>query len=274
MCPILASAEIYNPATGTWSATGNMTTLTFEQLAILLPTGMMLIAGGYTPCPMAMCNLEPSISAEIFDPATGSWTATNAVQSGAGALTRLADGTALALGVSPGPLSGPPAAEIFNPALGGWASAAAGPSFAADTATLLLGGSVLAAGGTTSCGLTLCLVNTVQIYTPSAGKWASAAAMNYARVHHTATLLENGNVFVAGGTGCLGNCGIGPYSTLSSAEIYDSPSGVWNEIPNMIEARSGQTSILLSSGNVLVIGGDQQANPNGLKSITAEIYYP
>ena len=267
MCPLLASAEIYNPATGKWSATGNMTTATFEQLAVLLPTGMVLIAGGSTQCPTAMCNLEPSISAEIFDPVAGSWTATNAVQSGAGALTVLADGTALALGLSA------PAAEIYNPALGGWASAA-GPSFTADTATLLLGGSVLAAGGTTSCGLTLCLVNTVQIYTPSAGTWASAGAMNYARVHHTATLLKNGNVFVAGGTGCLGNCSIGPYSTLASAEIYDSNSGVWNEISNMIEARSGQPAILLSDGNMLVIGGDQLANPNGFKSITAEIYYP
>src|SRR5947207_475805 len=67
-----------------------------------------------------------------------------------------------------------------------------------------------------------------------------------ARRGHTATLLPNGKVLVAGGFGT---------SILASAELYDPASGTWSATGNLITGRSGHTATLLPSGKVLIAGG-------------------
>jgi hypothetical protein len=59
-------AELFDPATGTWTATGDMVEVRSQHATILLPSGEVLAAGG-------TAGSEPSLAAELYDPATGTW---------------------------------------------------------------------------------------------------------------------------------------------------------------------------------------------------------
>src|SRR5262249_50552088 len=115
---ILASAEIFNPASGTWTATGNMTAVRKGQTATLLSDGRVLVAGGDNGPRLA--------SAEIFNPATGAWATTSsmAVARSGHAMTLLGDGRALVAGglTNGSATSTQASAEIFNPATGIWST--------------------------------------------------------------------------------------------------------------------------------------------------------
>src|SRR5206468_8570873 len=76
----LSSAELYNPSTGKWTLTGNMTIARTGHEAVLLPNGEVLVAGGLDP--NACCGASPLASAELYNPVTGSWTATGSMTTG------------------------------------------------------------------------------------------------------------------------------------------------------------------------------------------------
>jgi hypothetical protein len=102
----------------------------------------------------------------------------------------------------------------------------------------------------------------------SSGTWANTGSLNIARVNHTATLLNNGEVLAAGG-----NDNAGP---LASAELYNPATGKWTVTGSMATVRSLQTATLLPSGQVLVAGGLVGISANGVASYTgaAELYNP
>src|SRR6266446_5765616 len=83
------------------------------------------------------------------------------------------------------------------------------------------------------------------------GTWEATGRMATVRIAHTATLLPNGQVLVAGGNGSIG--------TLASAELYDPASGLWRETGSMATARYSHTATLLPNGQVLVAGGASTA---------------
>ncbi len=95
---------------------------------------------------------------------------------------------------------------------------------------------------------------------PSSGSFILTGSMGTARYSHTATLLSNGKVLIAGGTS---NNGV----SLSSAEIYDMNTGTFTATGSMGTARASHTATLLSNGKVLVAGG---LNASDLSS--AELY--
>jgi len=80
-----------------------------------------------------------------------------------------------------------------------------------------------------------------------AGLWTASGDLATARTRHTATLLPNGKVLVAGGANASGD--------LAQAELYDPATGTWAPVASMLAARSVHTATLLPNGKVLVAGG-------------------
>ena len=128
------------------------------------------------------------------------------------------------------------------------------------TATLLPNGKVLIAGGQTGFpgpGY----VNTAEIYDPAARTFTATGNMTAPRGRHTATLLRNGKVLIAGGENGV--------ATAYSAELYDPVGGTFSATGSMNNARSDHTATLLPDGTVLVAGGY-----NGSFTNSAETYDP
>src|SRR5436305_495198 len=81
----------------------------------------------------------------------------------------------------------------------------------------------------------------------ASASWTFTGSLNAVRTGHTATLLPNGKVLVAGG--------YDSHTVLKSAELYDSATGTWGFTGNLNTARRGHTATLLANGKVLVVGG-------------------
>jgi hypothetical protein len=152
-----ATAEVYDPATGSFTVTGGMTTAREEHTATLLADGKVLIVGGEGPV-TGSSELQPTATVEVYDPSTGSFSLTGS----------MAEARSL------------------------------------HTATLLPSGEVLVAGGGDDN-------STAELYDPATGAFSITGGMEIGRSGHTATLLPNGSVLVAGG---------GVFAGLASAELY------------------------------------------------------
>ena len=129
------------------------------------------------------------------------------------------------------------------------------------TATLLLDGRVLVAGGYGARGDGLA---SAEIYDPSTGAFTATETMTTPRRMHSSTLLADGRILIAGGYS-LG-------TPSASAEIYEPASGTFSATGNLTFPRGGHTAILLSSGKVLIIGG--YGSPGFPLVAPAEIYDP
>jgi len=122
-----------------------------------------------------------------------------------------------------------------------------------QTATLLVSGQVLVAGGCHDpCSYTHPDLNlaSAEVYHPNTGRWERTGSMHEPRIFHTATLLPDGRVLVAGGCR-TSTC----TNVFASAELYDPRSSMWSVTGSMHEPRDAQTATLLPTGQVLVAGG-------------------
>src|ERR1035441_1585304 len=114
--------------------------------------------------------------------------------------------------------------------------------------------------------ITVLLGSTAVEALAAAGSFALTGSLNTARYGHTATLLPNGDVLVAGGLGVNGS-----YAPLASAEIYNQATGKWTVTSSMSVGRMAFTATLLPNGEVLVAGGSTYA---ASCFATAELYNP
>ena len=108
-----------------------------------------------------------------------------------------------------------------------------------------------------------------ELYHPSTGKWTSTGSMTQPRCHHSATLLPNGEVLVAGGVGSLYNSP----DTTGTAELYNPSTGTWQTTGSLNVSRASQAA-LLENGQVLVAGGYNTSNGTTTGLASAELYDP
>jgi hypothetical protein len=261
----VASAEVYDPATGTFTATGSMTVARQLHTATLLPSGKVLIAGGDDESDPAT-NSEGTLgSAELYDSAAGTFRPTGNMTAAreAHTATLLSNGVVLIAGgftEVPSSVDGGASvmdvlrsAELYDPVAGTFTATGTMMGWRhLHTATLLQSGKVLLAGGNLA---------SAELYDPAAGTFAPTGNMTVARrAALMATLLVSGEVLIAGGYGY--NDPASP-DTLSSTEVYDPTAGTFIATGSMAVARAWATATLLPNSAVLIAGGDNQFPVDG-----------
>jgi len=254
-CPALDTAEIYDPITGVWTPAGTMSEARRNPAVAQLRDGRVLVAGGCSGPRDYGCTS----SAELFDPAGGTWTATSDMgrpraSLGGGSTVLLPSGKVLvADGYEPDYGTAAPSGEVYDPASGTWAFTGplVMPRYSASRAVLLPSGQVLLVGGAvrspTSYGTNF--TAQAELYDPATNLWEATGVSSSARTRHTLTLLPTGEVLMAGGR----TEGFDEPET-EEAELYSPATGTWRAAPAMHFRRREARAVLLPSGRVLVVG--------------------
>jgi N-acetylneuraminic acid mutarotase len=254
----IASAELFDPATGTWSAAGTLATPRTWHIAAGLGNGKVLVAGGTSV--ESSCNTKLA-TAELYDPATNTWSPTGgmAIARCGHVAATLANGKVL---VTMGNGYAGTTSEVYDPAIGLWSGSV---DFLADrgghTVTVLQDGKVLVAGGNGYDEYT-------ELWDPVSGAWKVSGDLTEYRTGHTATLLPSGKVLVVGGDGTVSG------STGATADVFDPATGTFTAAPRPRFARRQHTATLLPSGKVLILGGIGGGGYNDNKLASAELWDP
>ena len=273
----LASAEIYDPSTGTFATTGSMRTPREGHTATMLRDGRVLIVGGSDN------GTHTVDSAEIYDPASGAF-------SGAGHLnqprvahvaTLLHSGKVLIAGGGRGGMPGGyisyDTAELFDPDTRTFAKMRAHMIFdrVGAAAVRLNDGRVLIVGGKSGRIVTsrhvnlasLTPLNSAEIFDPELNSFIRTGDMSAPHYLATATMLGNGQVLVVGGWTIQGFVVVG----MRDADLYQPETNRFVRAGRTNVARLQNTADLLPDGEVLIAGGIDERS---YVTASAEFYSP
>ncbi len=251
--------------------TNSMALARGAHTATRLQDGRILIAGGDDGSGRLDAITD---SSELFNPATGRWESAGVMgrQRTQHIAALLNDGRLVLAGgagvvqaeIDQQRIDQPLIeTDIFNPSAGTWEliGEISVPRDGLAAATLP-NGAILITGGDNGAGTEDSILNSAEILDTASGLWSLTGSMAQSRQGHSATLMNDGTVLIAGG-----DDGANP---LNSAEIYDPSAGIFTDTANMAEPRERFTATPLQDGRVLVAGG----GGNSPRLSSAEIYDP
>jgi hypothetical protein len=272
----LASAEIYDPASGTFSATGSMSVPREGHTATLLRDGRVLVVGGSDN------GTHTLDTAEVYDPSIGAFSRAGHLNQPRVAHVAALLGTGKVLiagggrGGMPGGYISYDTAELYNPSTRTFSPMLARMHYdrVGAAAVRLNDGRVLIVGGKSGKVMVgmrtlagMAPLNTAEIYDPEAGIFVATGNMSAPHYLATATMLNNGNVLVVGGYTIQGPAVVG----MRDAEVFLTESNVFSHVGQTHVARLTNTATLLNDGEVLIAGG---VNGNSLITASVEFYSP
>jgi WD40 repeat protein len=275
-----ASAELYDPVTGTFSATGAMAVPRESQTATLLADGRVLIAGGITgpgaktaaAITLASVRLvdtdHPLDVTELYDPAAGTFSRTGSMQVGRSghAATLLRDGRVLVTGGGGEGTASRTSAELYDPTSGTWhRTGSMGTGRWLHTSSLLPDGQVLITGGRSPKDS---VYRSAELYDPDTGTFSPTGSMHDGRQEQSATVLDNGTVLIAGGYWSDGQ----HWKVLSSAELYDPAARTFTQIGSIGTPRMSHSAVELDDGRILIVGG-ADIGAAGAKGVGSAVLY-
>ena len=253
---LFKTAEVFDPVTQRFSMTGELNQTRTGATATVLPNGKVLIAGGEDSGGVLLS------SSELYDPNAGTFTLTGSMHSPRAqhTATLLSNGKVLLVGSS----SETGSAELFDPASGLFSTTGSliQPR-AHHSATLLPNGNVLVLGGTQTmlpsgggAAAGPVSLDSAEVYDPARGGFHTAGKLLIARDSHSATLLANGTVLVAGGYIHDFDGDADPeWYTIVAAELFDPATSVSTTAASLETGRAEHQATSLNNGQVLITGG-------------------
>jgi hypothetical protein len=232
---VLATAELFDPSSGSFSQTGSMSTSRWCPAVALLTDGKVLVAGGYEE------DGTYQNTAELYDPKSGTFSSTcdMTVARDSAMATVLTDGTVLIVGGdNPTELN---SAEIYDPSSGKFKATKGG--LPAGITWPFLGTALLKNGDVLVTGVDR--GSAAQLYNPKTGKFSSTGVENFNDVGDTDIVLKTGDVINVGPSGTL--------YVASKGDFIDGP-GMIADYSSAVRLKNGKVLVCGGLGN----GGDQQ----------------
>nr|WP_295901924.1 kelch repeat-containing protein [uncultured Bdellovibrio sp.] len=249
------SSDIFDPATGNWSAAAPIPAPRARSTSTTLPNGKVLVVGGQDDANILGTTI-------LYDPNSDSWSAGPSLshpRSGHVAVL-LPNGKVLVIGGT-GDFGGSlliGEAEVYDPSTNTWSSGGTMPVPCYYPSATIISGKVVVIGGLATPNYS----QAVQIYDIASNTWTSGTSATVGRLGHIAAPI-GGKILVAGGSNTGG--------FLNSTEIYDVAANTWQPGPAMSMARSSAGVATLPDGKILVIGGQVTSI---LATSSSEIYDP
>lgn len=244
MMVVICSSFAFSQNYGGWTEIDSLNIARVGHAMVVLPNGDVLVSGSEAHSMQASC--------EIYELSTGKWRYTTPmnVRRALHILVLLNTGKVLAIG---GLFE--KSCEIFDPQTEIWDltdSMNVSRNWGGFTTTNLQDNRILVAGDLTqdSIGGPFIFLSDCEIFDPATEKWIIVSQMNLGRSNHTATILNDGRVLVAGGN-------TDAFQT-AECELFNPINNTWNVISPMLEPRYSHAAILLKNGNVLISGGTNE----------------